>query len=424
MLGPESITEPMEEDFDAAQVIIAPVPRISVQAFCETPEVASLVQEAITDRRMQKAHVKVHMGGAVAAVEAYRSAPTPNVIIIESSLDRKELVESLDALSNFCDAGTKVMIVGRVNDIVLYRDLMSRGVSEYLVLPFTVINFVRTLSELYTAPGAEPLGRIIAVYGAKGGVGASTVCHNIAWSVARDLDIPTVIADMDLGFGTAGLDFNQDPPQGIAEAIFAPERLDANLVDRLLSKCTDKLSILAAPATLDRNCDFDETTFDGVLDVLRTTIPVIILDIPHIWSAWARRMLIGADEVVIVAAPDLGNLRNAKNIVDTLRAARPNDARPKLVMNFTDMPKRPEISIADFGKAVELQPAVTIPFDPKLFGTAANNGQMIAEVDASHKITASFGELARLVTGRAEMKRAKRNIFDPILAKIARKKAS
>ncbi len=424
MLGPDSNPESMEEDFDASQVIIAPVPRISVQAFCETPEVASLVQEAITDRRMQKAHVKVHMGGAVAAVEAYRSAPTPNVIIIESSLDRKELVESLDALSNFCDAGTKVMIVGRVNDIVLYRDLMSRGVSEYLVMPFTVIDFVRNLSELYTAPGSDPLGRIIAVYGAKGGVGASTICHNMAWSVARDLGIPTVIADMDLGFGTAGLDFNQDPPQGIADAIYAPERLDGNLVDRLLSKCTDKLSILAAPATLDRNYDFDETTFDGVLDVLRATIPVIILDIPHVWSAWTRRMLIGADEVVIVAAPDLGNLRNAKNIVDTLRSARPNDARPRLVMNFTDMPKRPEISIADFGKAIELQPAVTIGFDPKLFGTAANNGQMIAEVDASHKVTASFGELARMVTGRAELKRSKRNLFDPILAKIVRKKAS
>jgi pilus assembly protein CpaE len=88
------------------------------------------------------------------------------------------------------------------------------------------------------------------------------------------------------------------------------------------------------------------------------------------------------------------------------------------------MPKRPEISIADFGKAIELQPAVTIGFDPKLFGTAANNGQMIAEVDASHKVTASFGELARMVTGRAELKRSKRNLFDPILAKIVRKKAS
>jgi pilus assembly protein CpaE len=409
---------------DELQTQIAPVPRISVQAFCETPEVATVVQEAIADRRMQKAHVKVHMGGAPGAVEAYRNAPTPNVIVIEATHDRATLVEHLDMLSNSCDAGTKVLIVGSVNDIVLYRDLMSRGVSEYLVMPFTVIDFVRSISELYTAPGAEPLGRIIAIYGAKGGVGASTVAHNLAWSIARDLDVATVIADLDLGFGTAGLDFNQDPPQGIAEAIYAPERLDANMVDRLLSKCSEKLSILAAPATLDRNYDFEETTFDGVLDVLRTAVPVIVLDIPHMWTAWTRRMLIGADDVVIVAAPDLGNLRNTKNLVDMLRAARPNDARPRLVLNGTEMPKRPEISVTDFGKAIELPPAVTFPFDPKLFGTAANNGQMIAEVDASHRVSETFSELARMVTGRAELKRSRRGFLDPLLARIVKKKAS
>jgi pilus assembly protein CpaE len=413
---------PLTEEQLQAQ--IAPVPRISVQAFCETQEVYATMHEAIGDRRMQKAHVKVNMGGAPAAVEAYRNAPTPNVIVIESTQDRSQLVESLDMLSNFCDAGTKVLVAGRVNDITLYRDLMSRGVSEYLVMPFTVIDFVRSVSELYTSPGADPLGRIIAIYGAKGGVGASTIAHNLAWSIARDLDVATVIADLDLGYGTAGLDFNQDPPQGIAEAIFAPERLDGNMVDRLLSKCSEKLSILAAPATLDRNYDFDETTFDGLIDVLRANVPVIVLDIPHVWTAWTRRMLIGADDVVIVAAPDLGNLRNAKNIIDTLRAARPNDAKPKFVMNMTDMPKRPEISVSDFGKAIELLPAATIPFDPKLFGTAANNGQMIAEVDSSHKISDTFNDLARMVTGRSEQKRTKRSLFDPLFAKIVRKKAS
>jgi pilus assembly protein CpaE len=196
------------------------------------------------------------------------------------------------------------------------------------------------------------------------------------------------------------------------------------MVDRLLSKCSEKLSILAAPATLDRNYDFEETTFDGVLDVLRTAVPVIVLDIPHMWTAWTRRMLIGADDVVIVAAPDLGNLRNTKNLVDMLRAARPNDARPRLVLNGTEMPKRPEISVTDFGKAIELPPAVTFPFDPKLFGTAANNGQMIAEVDASHRVSETFSELARMVTGRAEMKRSRRGFLDPLLARIVKKKAS
>ena len=96
-------------------------------------------------------------------------------------------------------------------------------------------------------PDAKPVGRTIAVVGAKGGVGASTVAHNIAWAIARDLELDAVVTDLDLPFGTAGLDYNQDPPQGIADAVFSPERMDGAFVDRLLSKCTDHLSLLAAP---------------------------------------------------------------------------------------------------------------------------------------------------------------------------------
>ena len=115
-----------------------------------------------------------------------------------------------------------------------------------------------------------------------------------------------------------------------------------------------------------------------------------MLDVPHIWSGWARRALVGADEIVLVASPDLANLRNAKSLIDSVRGARPHDAPPRLVMNGIGVPKRPEIAIADFCKAVDLKPIAVIPFDPKLFGTAANNGQMIAEVEATHKVDADL----------------------------------
>ena len=414
----------MKSAADADAELIAPIPRISIQVFCETPEIAQVTQAALADRRMEKAHAKLLMGGAAAALEAFRSAPTPNMIVIETRADRVALVADLEALSEFCDAGTKVMVIGRVNDIVLYRDLMARGVSDYLVAPFSALDFVRTVSRLYTHTDSEPLGKIVAVTGVKGGAGASAIAHNLAFSVARDLHMQTVIVDMDLGFGTAGLDFNQDPPQGIAEAVFAPDRLDSNLLDRLLSRCTDRLSILAAPATLDRIYDFSETSFDLLIDILRATTPCIVLDVPHIWTGWARRALVGADEIVFVASPDLASLRNAKTLVDTVRAARPHDAPPRLVMNGMGMPKRPEISIADFCKAVDLKPDAVIPFDPKLFGTAANNGQMIAEVEASHKIAQILAELARGVTGKSELKRSSRNILKPFMTKLARMKTS
>ena len=402
---------------------IAALPRISIHAFCDTPDVADVITRASADRRMEKAHSKVDMGGAAAALDAFRNAPTPNVIVIETAAARRELVGVLERLSEFCDPGTKVVVIGRVNDIVLYRELMARGVSDYLVAPFDVLDLVRALSALYSHADAEPLGRIVAVTGAKGGAGASAVAHNMAFAIARDLHLQTVIVDLDLPFGTAGLDFNQDPPQGIAEAVFAPDRLDANLVDRLLSRCSDRLSVLAAPATLDRLYDFGETAFDPVIDILRASTPVVVLDVPHQWTGWSRRLLVGADEIVIVAEPTLASLRNAKSMVDVLRAARPHDAAPRLVMNGVGVPKRPEITVAEFCTAVDLKATIALPFEPRLFGTAANNGQMIVEVESAHKAALLFAELARGVTGKVESRRPGRSILKPFMDRLARKKA-
>lgn len=403
---------------------IAPVPRVSIQAFCETQELAGIVADAAGDRRMDKAHVKVHMGGAAAATEAYRSAPTPNLIVLEVGQDRAKLFADLEELAQFCDGGTKVVVVGRTNDIGLYRQLMSRGISDYLVMPFGVIDFVRAVSQLYSGDGAEPLGRVIAFVGAKGGVGASTVAHNVAWSIARELEVETVIVDLDMAYGTAGLDFNQDPPQGVADAVFAPDRLDANMIDRLLSKCSDHLSLLAASATLDRVYDFEENAFDTLLDILRASAPCIVVDVPHTWTAWSKRILTTADDVVVVAAPDLANLRNAKGLLDILRATRPNDHKPRLVLNGVGVLKRPEIEIGDFTKSVETEALAVIPYDAKLFGTATNNGQMIVEVDAASKTGELLAEVGRVVMNRSEVRRQKKTLLDPIMARLIRRKAS
>lgn len=402
----------------AAEEHIAPAPRVSVQAFCTTVETAAAVQAAGEDRRLVKAHVKIQMGGGAAAIEAYRSAPTPNVIIIESDQRADEILEALDQLAEVCDAGTRVVVIGRINDVTLYRELTRRGVSDYLIAPVATIDVVRSVCGLFVAPDAKPVGRILAVIGAKGGVGASTVAHNVAFSIARDLALDSVVTDLDLAFGTAGLDFNQDPPQGVADAVFSPDRIDTAFVDRLLSKCTEHLSLLAAPATLDRAYDFSPEAFDSTIDALRTSIPCVVLDIPHIWSGWTKRLLVAADDILVVAAPDLANLRNAKNLVDLLRTARPNDRRPYYCLNQVGVPKRPEISAGDFAKALEDQPLAVIPFEPQIFGTAANNGQMIAEVSASHKTAEMFHQLAQILTGRAEAKRTRGGLLSPLLAKL------
>ena len=409
--GQTDVTPPAAEDH------IAPAPRVSVQAFCETVETAAAVQSAGEDRRLAKAHLKIQMGGLPAAVEAYRSAPTPNVIILETE-GRNDVLTGLDQLATVCDAGTRVIVIGKINDVTLYRELVRRGVSDYVIAPAQALDVVRAVCGLFTAPEAKAVGRVIAIVGAKGGVGASTIAHNVAWAIARDLALDSVVADLDLAFGTAGLNYNQDPAQGIADAVFSPDRVDTAFLDRLLSKCTDHLSLLAAPATLDKVYDFGTEAFDAIFDTLRTTMPCIVLDVPHQWSGWTKRALIAADDILIVAAPDLANLRNAKNMFDLLKASRPNDRAPLYCLNQVGVPKRPEIAAGEFAKAIESEPIATIPFDPQIFGSAANNGQMIAEISANHRAVEMFLQMAQRLTGRAETKKPKGSFLSPLLEKL------
>ena len=205
---------------------------------------------------------------------------------------------------------------------MLYRELLKRGVSEYLVAPIAPLQLIESLSNLYNNPDTDPVGNVIAFIGAKGGVGSSTVCHNAAWALSEILKSNVVVADLDLAFGTTGLDFNQDPVQGIADALQSPERLDEVLLDRLLTKCSEHLSIFAAPVVLDRDYEISADACDLVLDVVRQNVPYVAVDLPHTWTPWVKSVLLQADEIVITAAPDLANLRNAKNIVDLLKQNR------------------------------------------------------------------------------------------------------
>src|SRR6201999_2833468 len=147
-----------------------PVPRISIHAFVEFPDSGAALQRAGADRRLAKAHLTVQLGGIGAAVEHYNGVVTPNLLIVETRLNGQAALDELDRLAHVCDPATKVIVVGRVNDVELYRELMRRGASEYLVAPLSPMHLIEVISGLYLQPGAAPIGRVIAFVGARGAV--------------------------------------------------------------------------------------------------------------------------------------------------------------------------------------------------------------------------------------------------------------
>ncbi len=399
---------------EETRVTEQPVPRITIHASCDRHEISDIIAGIAADRRMARAEISVEPGGVEAAITRFASQASPNLLILDTLMQGQQMLHNLDRLAQVIEEGTKVVIIGAVNDTALFRELMSRGVSEYIVPPMQPIDLIRTVCGLYVNPDKPFAGRVISVIGARGGIGASTIAHNLAWSIAERQESSATLLDLDLSFGTAALDFNQDPPQSVADALMAPDRVDDVFLERVTTKQTQRLQMLTAPATLEREFELDAQAYEMVIERVRRTSPFVVLDLPHVWTSWIKHTLLAADDAIIVAGPDLASLRNTKNIIDLLKSMRPYDSPPSVVLSMVGVPKRPEIPFKDFAEALGVEPVASIPFDPQLFGMAANNGQMISEVAPQSKTAVALDALGASLTGRKPVETKKASLTDKI----------
>lgn len=373
-----------------------PVPPISVHVSWDRSEFAAHAAALAADRRMARAEVTSARGGLDAAIARFASHPSPDLLVLDTTLRVDDLRDGLNRLADVLERTTKVIIIGTVNDVTLLRDLAARGISEYILAPAGHEHIVHTACTLFAGIDKS---RVIAVTGARGGVGASTIAQNLAWCIAERQAAATTLLDLDLAFGASTFNFNHAPPHSIADVMIAPESFDAAFLDRAIIRHTPRLHLLTAPATLERSAEFDADTVRSLISRVRRTSSYVVLDLPHAWSGAMKQTLAAADDVVIVASPDLASLRNAKNIYDQLLAARPA-AEPMIVLSMTGAPKRPEILLKDFTEALGATPLVSFAFDPGLFGMAAIKAQMIGEAEPQSKAALAFEALAEALTGR------------------------
>ncbi|ADM09150.1 pilus assembly protein CpaE [Parvularcula bermudensis HTCC2503] len=399
---------PLPEETDTTALNIAPIPRINVHVFTQNEATTLIVEKAAADRRMSKTHVTISAGDAASAAQIYAEEASPNLILIEASESPTSLLAGLDQLAEVCDPSSHVMIIGHLNDIQLYRSLIDRGVSDYIVAPRSPLQIIEAIGKIYTDPAVSTIGRSFVFVGARGGVGSSTICHNVAWALAEEYASDTVLLDLDLPFGTASLDFERDPSQGLAEALSSPERLDSVLLDRLLQEVTKRLSIFSAPNMLERTYELSPENFEIVIDLVRQAAPSVVVDLPHIWSPWSQHVLHGADEIVITATPDLSSFRNAKNLVEVIKAHRANDAPPILLLNQMGVPKRPEVPVEQFEEALDLEALSVFPWDPAAFGQASTNAETLIELNPKSKCAVALRTVSERLLGQTQSAKKQR----------------
>ncbi|RPD37731.1 CtpF protein [Candidatus Liberibacter solanacearum] len=391
------------------------LPSISVHAFCVTDSLYSVIEKSKIDRRMNRVKMRITKGSIKEAIDVFADSATPNLLIIQTTVDSRKILSSLEPLAEVCDSTTKVIVIGETNDVLLYRELIASGISEYLIEPLSVSDIIKVISNIFVEKNkGDSFGSSIAFIGSRGGVGSSTIAHNCAFSIASVLAIDTILADLDLPYGTANINFDQDPIYGILNLIASSGKIDEELVDKIMVRYVENLSILTAPAILDCTYDFDEKDILPVIELLKRIAPLTILDLPHIWNRWNRQILTLSDKVVITTSLDLVSLRNTKNLIDFLKKIRPNDKPPYLVINQVGMPKKPEISIDDFCAPLGIDPSIIIPFDAFVFGMSANSGKMIREMDPKSSVSNLLVDFSKILLDRITIVKPKNAIYDKI----------
>jgi len=392
--------------------------RVSIQAFCATDGTIEALRAMQEDRRLLRAKIDIRPGGILAAIEALAAERSASLLVVETQETGEVFLDQLGRLAAVCDPDTKVVLLGIDNDIHLYRHLIDMGIQEYLPCPVDTGELLSVVERLFAAGDGAARARTIACIGARGGAGSSTVAVNAAYSLAQRYGEDVVLLDLDLAFGTAALSLNLLPGQNIAEALALSSRLDDVMVERFLSRYDEHLSIIASPVQLDSTIRFEMNAFEPLLDIVSARASFVILDLPHLWSSWVHEILIGANEVLVVATADLASLRTTKNLFELLRQRRGVNAPIRLVLNEVGLSRRTEISQKDFEKAVSVKPSEQIASNPVLFGTSLNDGAPVARMDPKSTIAQQFAHLAAVLSGREVAAAKKSNPFSSLRAKI------
>lgn len=387
--------------------------RIPIGGFPLSQDTAAALESLRDDRMLFRCTFDIQMGGIDTAASYLADRRTPDLLIVEVPAGKDQLFSHLESLANVCDPETRLILIGADNDIELYRTLIQQGISDYLVSPIDTTQLRDSIAKVYLGQTSDAFdGRVIGMLGAAGGVGSSVIAHNVAFELSEVFEDKVAVVDLDFHYGTAALNFNMQPRQTIADALTQVSRIDGDLLDQFFMPYGEKLSLLASPASLSTGLQITQESFDALMRAVKPMSAFTVLDLPHIWSPWIGDALAYVDDLVVVARPDLTNLRNAKNIIEYLGPKRGPDAPTRIVLNQVGAAKRADLTTTDFRDAVAIEPALSIPYDPEAFGRALNNGEMMSKAAAKSKATTAIGELASLVSDRVvEETAGKKSVF-------------
>jgi len=217
---------------------------------------------------------------------------------------------------------------------------LRAGADDYLVKPFHPQELLARIKSLLVrfAPkdvqvGRPPLGRVLAFYGAKGGVGTTTIAINAAIALHRELGRRVALVDGNLQFGDhrVFLDLGLDR-KSIVDVVSAPS-IDVDLLKHVLVRHDSGVDLLLAPPSPETAELVTQDDLPQILEQLRTLYDYVLIDIDKRLDEVNLRVLDTADMIFVVMTADLSCLKNVRLVLETISHLGYEQEKVRLVLN-------------------------------------------------------------------------------------------
>ncbi len=365
----------------------------------------------------------VFKGGIAASVRALGAMPVPEFLIVDIS-DCSDPRSDMQALADVCEEGTVVLAIGAVNDVALYRDLLSAGVHDYLVKPLATdvlraavqscVDAMTSLDDIEEETHSDDKQTIVYI-GVRGGAGTSALVTNAAWLKAQQ-GHETALLDLDLYFGTSAMQFDLEPGRGLIDALENPSRVDSLFLERAVIKPFEKLAILCAEAPFGSVPAPARGALSSLIEAMTENFQCVMVDVPRQMLGEHPELLAEASDIVLVTDFSLTSARDCIRLKAHIKNVAPN-AKLHLVADRVGMVPA-EVDEKDFENSVEHAIAARIPYDSKAAINAAQKGKIVVDAQPSSKLAQGFKSVAALFENKDNVgAAAKRSWLGKLLKK-------
>lgn len=372
-------------------------------AYVGDDETRALVEAAVHSRWPT---ASIHEGGLAVALGNVSQEPSPGLLVVDVGAS-EDPTGSIRSLMTLVDAKTRVVAIGAINDVGIYRDLIAAGATDYLVKPFTpdalelaLVGAERSTTETHT--DTKRL-RTIAVVGARDGVGASTVAVNTAWIIAHEFSKTVALIDLDLQFGTVALALDLEPSHGLREALEKPDRIDGLFIASTMAHESEHLFVLSAEEPVEDSINVNPAAFELLLNTLPDDFDCVVVDLPPRLVASQLPLLSHVDSVALVSDLSIPGMRDTARLAHMIRGAAPEIAL-MVIANKVGTSKSGELPKSEFTRGAELPISYFLPNDPKTAADASNAGKALAVVGKRTPIVKTLRQAALALSGERTAK--------------------